>query len=59
MDAMAKLTEDSLRDGSLIHTGGLSASSTGARVRAPEGADRDRRPLARPRRSSAATPCSR
>jgi len=33
LDAMAKLTEDSLRDGSLIQTGGLSASSTGARVR--------------------------
>jgi hypothetical protein len=30
---MAKLTEDSIRDGSLIQTGGLSASSTGARVR--------------------------
>jgi hypothetical protein len=33
LDAMAKLTEDSLRDGSLIQTGGLSASSTGVRVR--------------------------
>jgi hypothetical protein len=33
LDAMAKLTEDSIRDGSLIRTGGLSASSTGARVR--------------------------
>ena len=33
LDAMAKLTEDSLRDGSLVQTGGLSASSTAARVR--------------------------
>jgi hypothetical protein len=33
LDAMGKLTEDSLRDGSLIQTGGPSASSTGVRVR--------------------------
>src|SRR2546425_11894115 len=37
LDAMAKLTEDSLRDGSLIQTGGLSASSTGARLRVSGG----------------------
>ena len=37
MDAMAKLTEDSLRDGSLVQTGGLSASSTGARLRVSGG----------------------
>src|SRR3989441_6397605 len=37
LDAMAKLTEDSLRDGSLVQTGGLSASSTAARVRISEG----------------------
>ncbi len=33
LEAMTKLTEDSLRDGSLVQTGGLAASSTGARVR--------------------------
>jgi len=33
LDAMAKLTADSLKDGSLVQTGGLSASSTGARLR--------------------------
>jgi hypothetical protein len=33
MDAMAKFTRDSLKDGSLIQTGGLSASATGARLR--------------------------
>jgi hypothetical protein len=37
MDAMAKLTADSLRDGSLVQTGGLSASSTGARLRVSAG----------------------
>ena len=37
LDAIAKLTEDSLKDGSLVQTGGLSASSTGARVRASGG----------------------
>src|SRR2546426_7502473 len=37
LDAMAKLTEDSLRDGSLVQTGGLSASSTGARLRVSGG----------------------
>jgi hypothetical protein len=31
--AMTQLTEESLKDGSLVQTGGLSASSTGARVR--------------------------
>ena len=33
LDAMAKLTEDSIKDGSVIQTGGLSATSTGARIR--------------------------
>lgn len=33
LEAMTKLTEDSLQDGSLVQTGGLSPSSTGARVR--------------------------
>src|SRR3989442_9175371 len=33
LDAIAKLTEDSLKDGSLVQTGGLGATSTGARVR--------------------------
>jgi hypothetical protein len=33
LDAIAKLTEDSIKDGSLIQTGGLGPSSTGARVR--------------------------
>jgi hypothetical protein len=37
LDAMAKLTEDSLRDGSLVQTGGLSASSMGARLRVSGG----------------------
>ena len=37
LDAMAKLTEDSVKDGSLIQTGGLSASSAGARVRVSRG----------------------
>src|SRR2546422_11330997 len=32
-DAMAKLIADSLKDGSLVQTGGLGASSTGVRVR--------------------------
>src|SRR5881296_3404591 len=36
-DAMAKLTRDSLKDGSLIQTGGLGASSTGFRVRSAGG----------------------
>src|SRR3989475_6922288 len=33
LDAIAQLTEDSLKDGSLVQTGGLGATSTGARVR--------------------------
>ena len=33
LDAMAKLTEASIRDGSVLQTGGLSGTSTGARVR--------------------------
>ena len=33
LEAIAKLTEDSLKDGSLVQTGGLGATSTGARVR--------------------------
>src|SRR2546425_10962919 len=36
-DAMAKLTRDSLRDGSLVQSGGLGASSTGVRVRSAAG----------------------
>src|SRR5437867_6702863 len=36
-DAMAKLTRDSLRDGSLVQSGGLGASSTGVRVRSAGG----------------------
>ncbi len=31
--AIEQLTRDSLKDGSLLHTGGLSPSETGARVR--------------------------
>jgi len=37
LDAMAKLTEESIKDGSLIQTGGLSPSATGARVRLSRG----------------------
>jgi hypothetical protein len=37
LDAMGKLTEDAIRDGSLIQTGGLAASGTGARVRIARG----------------------
>ncbi len=37
IDAMAKLTEDSIRDGSLVQTGGLAASSAGARIRVARG----------------------
>ena len=33
LDAIAKLTEDSLKAGSLVQTGGLGATTTGARVR--------------------------
>src|SRR2546428_3175854 len=36
-DAMAKLIADSLKDGSLVQTGGLGASSTGVRVRGAGG----------------------
>src|SRR2546426_3227206 len=37
LDAIAQLTEDSIRNGSLIQTGGLCATSTGARVRVSGG----------------------
>ena len=37
LDAIARLTEDSLRDGSLVQTGGLGATMTGARVRIASG----------------------
>ena len=33
LDAIAKLTQDSLKDGSLVQTGGLGGTTTGARVR--------------------------
>ena len=36
-DAMAKLTADSLRDGSLLQSGGLGASASGFRVRSKAG----------------------
>ena len=36
-DAMAKLTRDSLKDGSLVQSGGLGASATGVRVRSAGG----------------------
>lgn len=36
-DAMAKLTADSLKDGSLIQSGGLGASAGGFRVRSAGG----------------------
>src|SRR2546422_7757235 len=36
-DAMAKLTRDSLKDGSLVQSGGLGASSTGVRARSAGG----------------------
>jgi hypothetical protein len=36
-DAMAKLTADSLRNGSLLQSGGLGASSSGIRVRSAGG----------------------
>src|SRR3989475_8750898 len=36
-DAMAKLTRDSLKDGSLVQSGGLGARSTGVRVRSDGG----------------------
>jgi hypothetical protein len=37
LDAMAKLTEASIRDGSVVSTGGLGGSATGARVRISKG----------------------
>jgi len=36
-DAMAKLTADSLKNGSLVSSGGLGASSSGARARSTGG----------------------
>src|SRR5437879_13068463 len=36
-DAMAKLVADSLKDGTLVQTGGLGASSSGVRVRSAGG----------------------
>jgi hypothetical protein len=36
-DAMAKLTADSLKNGSLVQSGGLGASSSGVRVRSVGG----------------------
>ena len=36
-DAMAKLVVDSLKDGTLVQTGGLGASSSGVRVRSAGG----------------------
>lgn len=35
--ALARLTEDSIKDGSLVQTGGLAASAAGARVRLKRG----------------------
>jgi hypothetical protein len=35
--AMARLTQDGVKDGSLVQTGGLSASGAGARVRLAAG----------------------
>ncbi len=37
MEAMGKLIETSLKDGSLVQTGGLSAGAAGARVRLSAG----------------------
>ena len=37
LDAIGKLTEDSLKNGSVIQTGGLAPSSAGARVRIARG----------------------
>jgi hypothetical protein len=37
LDAMAKLTEESIRDGSVLQTGGLSPTATGARIRVSKG----------------------
>jgi hypothetical protein len=37
IDAMAKLTEESIRNGSVIQTGGLGPSSKGARLRVSKG----------------------
>ena len=37
LDAIAKLTEDSIRDGSLVQTGGLGGTATAGRVRISNG----------------------
>jgi len=37
IDAMAKLTEECIRNGSVIQTGGLGPSSKGARLRVSQG----------------------
>ena len=37
MDAMAKLTADSIKNGTLVQSGGLGASSSGVRVRSAGG----------------------
>jgi hypothetical protein len=37
LDAIAKLTEDSLRDGSVVSTGGLGTTGTGVRLRIVKG----------------------
>ena len=37
IDAVAKLTEESIRNGSVIQTGGLGPSSKGARLRVSKG----------------------
>ena len=37
LDAIAKLTEESLKDGSVVSTGGLGGTGTGVRVRIAKG----------------------
>ena len=37
LDAIAKLTEDSIRDGSVVQTGGLGGTATAGRVRISKG----------------------
>lgn len=37
LDAIARLTEDSIKDGSVVQTGGLGHSDTGVRVRISKG----------------------
>ena len=37
LDAIMRLTEDSIKDGSLIQTGGLGTTDTGVRVRISKG----------------------